>query len=176
MFLIIILLLVIFFALGVLRSFRLNEWIVFLLGSITPFYILFSGFYLFNHTDWITLFIPAIKINLPLNSIVTETIIKFSFVAFLLFMGMSYWMPNNNRMVIQIRKTWTVMLILLLIVLFIPFLFEKAGIESAILTIVPLAAFISNLFLYSKRTWLPNLFFILSVVIITYNNWLLLKN
>jgi hypothetical protein len=67
------------------------------------------------------------------------------------------------------------MLLLLLLMPPIPFIFKGADMESAVLSLVPIAAFTSNLFLNSKRLVVPNILFWLIVVVIVHNNWLLIK-
>lgn len=74
-------------------------------------------------------------------------------------------------MVIQIRKNWGVMMVMLLILLPIPFIFLHAGIESGLMSLVPLGAFAGNTFSYPRRLALPNILFWLCALIIIYNNW-----
>jgi hypothetical protein len=78
--------------------------------------------------------------------------------------------------VIQIRKNWGVMMVMLLILLPIPFIFMYAGIESAFMCLLPIAAFASNAFSYPRRLILPNILFWLAVAVLVYNNWILITN
>jgi hypothetical protein len=79
-------------------------------------------------------------------------------------------------MVIQIRKNWNIMIVMVIMLLIIPFIFYNAGLQSAALSIIPLAAIIANIFLYPKKMLVPNLFFALAIIIIIHNNWVLIKN
>ncbi len=170
-----LLILVVLFALAVVRPFRLTEWFVLLIGIITPYYFLLAVLFLTDQTNILYHFIPEIQFNLPIQQPDVWFWINISAMLFLLLVGFYFWIPASNRMVIQRRKNWSVMLVMLIILLAVPFVFKKAGIESGILFTVPLVAFISNAFLNPKRMWIPNLLFWIAMVIVIHNNWLLSK-
>jgi hypothetical protein len=170
-----ILVLVVLFALVVVRPFRLAEWMILILGILTPYYFLLSYLFLTDHWHLLYQFIPEIKLNMPVQHPDIWLIIDFGMMAVLLLLGIIHWMPANNRMIIQIRKNWSVLIVMLLIVLAIPFIFNNAGVQSAFLWTVPLSAFIANFFALPKKLWFPNLFFWLSLALIIHNNWLLMK-
>jgi hypothetical protein len=114
--------------------------------------------------------------NLPLKEWNPLLIASLSFLLLILLLGLYCWQLFNKRMVIQIRKNWSVMLKLLMILLPIPFIYSYSGIVSAQMALVPLAAFASNAFSYPRRLTLPNILFWLCIGLIAYNNWLLMKN
>ena len=166
---------VVFFGLAVVRPFRSAEWFVLLAGIITPFYLLISVLYLTGKMGVLTSHIPELLLNLPLKNAFTWLWINLSTMALLILAGLYYWVPANNRMVIQLRKNWGILLVMFLILLPVSFIFKNAGIESAILIIVPFAAISSNAFLNPKRLLIPNLLFWLSIVVIIHNNIQLAK-
>ena len=170
-----LLILVVLFALAVVRPFRLTEWFVLLIGIFTPYYFLISGLFLTNNLQQLYHFIPEIQFNLPLQRMDYSLWANVSAIILFLFSGFYFWIPASNRMVIQLRKNWSVMLVMLLILAPVPFVFKKAGIESAILFTVPLVAFISNAFQNPKRLLLPNILFWIAVLIVIHNNWELIK-
>jgi hypothetical protein len=100
---------------------------------------------------------------------------SFIYLFIALILGLFYWQKYNNRLVIQIRKNWSVMMVLLLILMPVPFIFFGAGVESAILSLIPLTAFITNAYGYPRRFFIPNLLFWLGVVLIVHNNWIFFK-
>lgn len=171
-----ILVIVILFALAVVRPFRLAEWLVLLLGAVTPYYFLVSGLFLTDNMHTVRQFIPELYLNLPVHQADRWLWITLSVILVMLITGFIFWQPHNNRMVIQIRKNWGIMIVMLLIMLPIPFIFKNAGIASAILIIIPLASFISNVFLYPGKLLLPNLLFFITIIVIIHNNWMLVKN
>ena len=170
-----VLLLLVSFALAVVRPFRITEWLVLVIGFLLPFYFVLSFLFLTDQMSLIQKFLPELQFNIPLNKTDTWLWVNLSGITFLLFIGMYYLSPATNRMVIQIRKNWSVMIVLLIILLPIPFIFKNAGIESGMLAVLPLSAFVSNAFLYPKRSLFPNLLLILALIIIIHNNWMLVK-
>jgi len=166
---------VVLFALMVVRPFKLTEWFVLLMGIITPYYFLLSVLFLTDKMSLIERFTPELLFNLPLQHADVWLWINLSALLLLLLVGFYFWSPANNRMVIQLRKNWGVMMVLLLILLPVSFIFKKAGIESAMLIIVPFAAFVSNAFLNPKKLLLPNLLFWIALAIIIHNDWELIK-
>lgn len=170
-----LLIIAVLFALVVLRPFKITEWLVLLMGIVTPYYFLVSGLFLTNNINLLNRFIPAIQFNIPIQQIDSWLGISLFVIAVLLISGFYFWLPATNRVVIQIRKNWYVMLVMLLVFLTVPFIFKTAGIQSAILLSVPVVAFMSNAFLNPKRLWYPNLLFWLAIVIIIHNNLELTK-
>ncbi len=171
-----ILILVVLFALVEVRPFNTAEWVVLLMGIVLPYYFLFSWFFLQDKVSHFASLLPIPGWNLPLKEWNPLLIASLSFLLLILLLGLYCWQLFNKRMVIQIRKNWSVMLMLLMILLPIPFIYSYSGIESAQMALVPLAAFASNAFSYPRRLTLPNILFWLCIGLIAYNNWLLMKN
>ncbi len=171
----IILIAVALFALAVVRPFLLSEWFVLLLGMLMPVYLFVSFLFL---TDRMFLFygmIPRLKFNMPFNHTDVWVWVKMIGIFLMLLIGLQYWNTQSGRMVIQIRKNWGVMVVMILITLPIPYVFKNGGLDSAILCIVPLAAFLGNAYSYPKKALLPNILFLFSVVLIMHTNWLMCK-
>ncbi len=162
----IILFLWLIFALLVMRSVRLNEWLICLLGVTTPYY--FYAAYLFFSDNWswqqllqpinIAMPSPGQSLWLAIGSILL--IIPF-------LIGGYFVQENLRKMLIQVRKNWSLMLIYLLFGLFIPFLNNTAeGFENWILIVVPFAAFHACTYLYPPQRWIPVVIFWLSITFI----------
>lgn len=171
-----ILILMVLFALAVVRPFRLAEWLVLLMGILLPFYFLLSGLFLTGQTVLFSNFLPSLQWNLPVAIWDLQLMSSLSLLSILLLTGLYYWQFSVKRMIIQIRKNWGVMMVMLLILLPIPFIFLNGGIESGILSLVPIGAFVANAFSNPKKLTLPNLLFWLLIGIIIFNNWWFLKN
>jgi len=170
-----ILIMVVLFALAVVRPFRPVEWILLLMGVLLPYYFLSA--YLFLNDQLITIkqYLPIFQLHYPFVHPDIWFWISIGYLMAALIAGIFYWQKFNNRMVIQIRKNWAVMMVLLLILVVAPFLFIGAGMDTAILSLIPLTAFVANAYSYPKRLLFPNLLFWLAVVIIVHNNWGLIK-
>lgn len=170
-----ILIMVVLFALAVVRPFRPAEWMILLMGVLLPYYFLASYLFLNDQLISIRNYIPFLQVHLPVSNPDIWFIISLCYLFLVLLAGLFYWQKFNNRMVIQIRKNWAVMMVLLLILLLVPFIFMGAAMESAILCLIPLTAFVANAFGYPKRLLLPNLLFWLGIVLVVHNNWELIK-
>ncbi len=84
------------------------------IGFTTPYYFLFVALYLTNQWDWARV-IPVISFHLPrlsANLWVTGGII-FMVLPFLI--GSYYAQQNLNKMLIQVRKSWSLLLVLLMV-------------------------------------------------------------
>lgn len=167
---------VVLFALAVVRPFRLAEWLVLLMGISLPYYFVLSALFLSDRLLEFQSMIPDFYFGIPGGA---NGIIFFRgliSVAVLLLCGLFFWQVGINRMVIQIRKNWGVMMVMLLTLLPVPFIFELGGLESGLLCLIPISAFVANAFVNSRNLSFPNLLFIAAMVIIALNNWYLLKN
>lgn len=167
----IILIAVALFALAVVRPFVLSEWFVLLLGILSPIYLFVSFLFLGDRMNLFYETLPHFKLNMPISNTDVWLWVKVGAILAMLLIGLQYWSTQNSRMVIQIRKNWSVMVVMLMIMLPIPFVFRNSGLDSAILWIVPLSSFIGNAYLYPKKAWLPNLIFFVSLALIAHTNW-----
>lgn len=167
---------VVFFALMIVRPFVISEWFVLLIGIIMPFYIISALLFLNDKINLLPTFLPHTHFGLLIPVIDVWFWVSIAAIAVMLIAGFITLNNNNNRMVIQIRKNWNIMIVMVIMLMLIPFIFYNAGLQSATLSIIPLAAIIANIFSYPKKMLVPNIFFVLAVCIIIHNNWVLVKN
>ena len=165
------LVMVIFLAQAILRPFRPNEWLVMLLGLLTPVYCLVSILFLKDALGRTWQYLPVFQLHLPENTYRLPMIYTTATLGLLMIAGLFYWEKKMGRMVIQARKNWWVLLLMFLFLVPIVFFIKGAGFEVLLLSAPPAAAFVSNLFLYPEKRWLPLLMFWLTAGIIFYNNW-----
>lgn len=155
----------IWLALAVMRPFRISEWLICLLGTLAPFY--FYAVYLFVTDRWsLEAFLPVIRLGLPgagqslwLMGSVAGLVIPF-------LLGSYYIQEHRRRMLINVRKGWSLLLLFLLPAVLLPFVNPNGTAETWILGLVPLAAFHACAYLYIKWRVLPLLLFWLSVAFI----------
>ena len=155
----------ILFALAVMRPFRLNEWLLCILGLTTPTY--FYAIYLFINDQWswqalwphFSISLPAVKQSAWLAGSV--------FLLLVPFLSGGYFVQNNlRRMLIQVRKGWSLLLLYLLGAIFIPFVNTNNSFENWVMAAIPFAAFHACTYLYSTYRIFPVLLFWLSVAFI----------
>jgi hypothetical protein len=161
---------VVFFALGVTRPFKLNEWFVLLMGIITPAYFWCGYLFLTGQLSALKVVAGIFSLQKILPANVQVTGVAFAAAGLLIIAGIFGWRAYNNRMQIQVRKMWSVLFIMLL--LFIPsiLIIKNAWPAALLLACVPGATFAGSTFLYQKRL-IAALFFWLTIAAIIYVNW-----
>lgn len=152
-------------ALMVMRPFRLNEWLLCIVGITTPFY--FYAVYLFitNQWSWQHLW-PHFSVSLPS---VKQSAWRAGSVFFLLvpfLMGGFYVQDGLRKMLIQVRKGWSLLLLYLLVAFFVPFINNSNNFENWVMMAVPFASFHAFTYLYSPLRIFPLLLFWFTVAFI----------
>jgi len=152
-------------ALAVMRPFRINEWLICITGIMTPFYFYAVYLVLTDQWKWAALW-PYFAVNLP----TLKQSLWLAGVAFLLvlpFLTGSYFVQDSLRkMLIQVRKGWSLLLLFLLVAIFIPFVNNSDTFENWIIAAIPFAAFHACTYLYSSIRVIPLLFFWLTLAFI----------
>jgi hypothetical protein len=154
----------------ILKPFRLNEIVLFFLGCLTLYY--FHAVYLFLFSEFsFTNFFPHIAITVPelKNSIWVAGSIALLTIPF--FAGGYYVQANLRRMLIQVRKNWSVLLVYLLLAFFIPFINSDQSFETWVLVTVPFAAFHACAYFYPLKRWFPLLVFFITICYILYQQY-----
>ncbi len=152
-------------ALAVMRPFRLNEWIVCITGVTTPFY--FFGVYLFLTDQWNWQEIwPTFSLQLP-GIRQSAWLAGSVFLLAVPFLAGGYFVQDSlRRMLIQVRKGWSLLLLYLLGALLIPFVNSTDTLENWIMAAIPLAAFHACTYLYATYRILPLILFWVTVAFV----------
>ncbi|MEP7277953.1 MAG: hypothetical protein ABI813_04870 [Bacteroidota bacterium] len=152
----VVFILLLIFALIVTRPFRITEWLVALLGFTTPYYFLFVVLFLSNQWNWHKV-IPVISFHLPLlpASLWITGGISFMVIPFLI--GAWYAQSNLAKMLIQMRKSWSLLLMLLIVSVLIILVNPGNNYLHWLPVVVPLAAFHAAAYYYLPGRWLPSL-------------------
>jgi hypothetical protein len=139
-------------AMAVMRPFRANEWLICLLGITTPYYFYAIYLVIDGHWSWAA-FWPSVTIGLP--SLKQSAWLAGSvFLVMVPFLAGGYYVQENlRRMLINVRKGWSLLLLFLLTALLLPFINSSDTFENWIMGMVPLAAFHGCAYLYT--TWKP---------------------
>jgi hypothetical protein len=158
-----------FFALLIMRPFRIREWFVGFIGFTSPYYFLILALYFARQLNWGNL-LPDIRFSLPAvpNSIWITAGISMLISPFII--GGIFVQNNLNKMLIHVRKSWSLVLVFLIAgVLMI--LINKAGsYENWIVTAMPFAVFHSAAWFYPvKKTPVQLLYWACFAVAIVVN-------
>ena len=166
-----LLILVAFFAVMVVRPFIVTEWLVLLMGVVFPYYFLASYLYLTDRIPSILLYIPKWGLNVPHTVVSPAFFVTIGLILIILITGMFYSQQESRRLLIQVRKNWVVLMVMLLIMLPIPFINMEAGLDSLLLWVVPASPYMAKAFLAPKKNTVPNMMFWSLLVLALLKNW-----
>jgi hypothetical protein len=160
-------LLCILLGLIILKPFRINEVVLLLMGCLTPYY--FIAAYLFlndqlsiaNFFPHISLLVPIVKSNIWLALSILLLAIPF-------LIGGFFVQTHLHKMLIQVRKSWSILLLYLVLAFFIPFVNSNSSFNNWILLIVPFSCFHASTYFYPARQWMPNVLFFLTIGYVLY--------
>lgn len=158
------------FGILILIPFRPNEIILFLMGFLTPYY--FYGAYLFlNDQLSFASFLPHISVQVPVvkSSIFLAVATVLLAVPFLI--GGYFIQAHMHKMLIQVRKNWSILLLYILLAFFIPFINTYTSFNNWVLIAAPFAAFHANAYYYPAKKWLPVVLFTLTVAFIFFQQY-----
>ena len=154
----------------ILKPFRLNEIALFLLGWTTPYY--FHAVYLFL-TDQLSFanFFPHIDVRVPVikSSIWLAAATLLLAIPFLI--GGYFVQHQLRKMLIQVRKNWSIVLLYLLLAFFVPFVNNDEGLHTWVLVAAPFGAFHACAYFYPAKRWLPLVLFFLAIGYILFQQY-----
>lgn len=145
-------------ALFVMKPIRIQEWIICVMGLLTPYYFYAAWLLITGEWGWHKI-LPPLSIQVP----VLEPSYWLPGAALLMLIpflvGGYFIQVNLRRMLIQVRKNWSLVLIYLLVSLFVPFLSKAEYFENFVVIVIPFAIFHSCAYFYPKARFFPLLLF-----------------
>lgn len=142
----------IIFALVITRPPKISEWLTAALGILTPWYFLFA--WLFLSDKLYSFQVPGIQVNYPLFAKNNAQYTGMLMILISVGIGGFFVQLNARRQVVQVRKSWGLMTLYLIVALFIPFINSSHNFQYWILATVPLSAFIACFFYYPQKRWI----------------------
>jgi hypothetical protein len=143
------------FALVLTRPFHLSEWVIALLGVITPFYLLIAWLFLSDKLKNYKL--SAFTLTYPRFQQGYWSLAAIALILIGFLTGTYFVQQNLRRQVVQVRNGWSLILFYLVISVIAPFINYTHTFEYWILTAVPLSAFVACAFLYPSKKLFPAL-------------------
>lgn len=162
--------LLVFFALLLMRPFRFSEWVITLMGLLAPYYFLFIV--LFLSGNWTPAkYLPYISIDMLRfrPSIWVAAAISLMVIPFLA--GGYFVQANLGKMLIQTRKCWSLLLLYILVSTLIPFINTSQDFGNWILCTMPFAAFHAAAYFYPKAGLMPGILHWLGFALAVYLNY-----
>jgi hypothetical protein len=151
-------------ALLLFRSVDLSEWLVTIVGVLTPFYFLVIYFFVWDRWQQVSKIIPSHRISLPVTEYNWKFWADLVLINLPLLIGVIISQRFSERMVVHVRKSWSFMLFYLLVALFLPFINSNAGFSHFIMAIVPISIFHAAFYAYPRKKSLPELFVWLTLI------------
>jgi hypothetical protein len=149
-------LLLLIVGLMITRPFRLNEWIIGLLGVVTPYYFLSA--YLFLTDKWSNYKLPTISVVTPFFKDSRWSYVAILMLSILIITGYFFVRMNLRRQLVQTRKIWGIVTLYFVIAFIVPFINVNDRFDYWILMAVPAACFAGAAFLYPQRKWFSLVF------------------
>jgi hypothetical protein len=163
-------LLLVLFGLLTMRPFRIREWLVGLLGFTFPYYFLFLILYL--SSQWkLADILPSLVFNVPAFPTSIWVSLGMAWLVIPFIIGGYFVQKNLSKFLIQIRKSWSLLLLYLLVAVIIILVNRVNSYENWIIMAVPFAAFHTAAYYYPTRTLGPNILHWLIVVYILAMNY-----
>ena len=147
--------LLIMFGITIARPFKLQEWLMGLIGIITPVYFFASYLYL---TDTISTFnFPGFHLSYPHFFGNQWAYAALVLVTVATALGIFFINANINRQVVQTRKSWQLLFLYLIVAVFVPFVNTGLNFTYWILLTAPVAPIIAAAFFYPQKKLVPQL-------------------
>ena len=143
--------LLIIVGLGITRPFRLPEWLMALLGILTPYYFLAAWVFLTD--SWKGYHFPGVSVTVPKFNQTTWAYTAVIIVSLTILAGIYFIQLNMRRQLLQARKSWNLIFLYLVVALFVPFLNASQNFDYWILAAVPIATMAGAAFLYPEKKW-----------------------
>lgn len=159
-------------AILILRSFRMNEICLYLVGSIVPLYFLAGILFLNNKLDWLKNLIPHFNFQVYAPTDKSIIIIAFGLILMSTFLGFVTMQNNVGKLLISARKMWIiVVLAFIFLCASLPLLTGKNWTTAMLIAIPFSAAITANFFYYNRNKVLTALLFWLLAIASIFNSF-----
>jgi hypothetical protein len=160
--------LLVFIGIAILRTGNITELAISLAGLIAPYFIAFGILYVAGRDPFelwqlivVNLFGKTDSYHFTIFSMVAVVIVSAGVLA---SMGNLFSIMNTKK--IKSRKIFSLQVSAFLIAVVIFFVIPSASIEMIWLIIIPASYFISHYFIYTKKSLLPEIYFMVIILII----------
>ncbi|MDP9041592.1 MAG: DUF6427 family protein [Bacteroidota bacterium] len=148
-------LILLLFALLIMRPFRIQEWSVGFVGFTSPYYFLILILYFTHQLQWRNL-VPHISFTFPAIPGTIWIIVSISLLIIPFIIGGIYVQNNLNKMLIHVRKSWSLLMVFLIAAVLVIIINKAGSYENWIVTAMPFAVFHSAAYFYPVNKVLVN--------------------
>ena len=168
-------LLLLYVALAIFRPFRLTEWLITLVGVALPFYFLLVYFFVWDRWNLTASIVPAHDLVIPQMPFTTGVWIVILLIFIPLLLGLFLSRRLVVRMLVHARKSWSFMIVYLVVALVLPFISGPGWYSHLLLAIVPVSFFHTGFYLAPRSKFFPELVIWLIIGWSVLNNFFLQK-
>lgn len=141
--------------LTIARPFQLTEWIIGLIGLITPYYFFYSWLYLTDR--WGTVRHVFFNPHLPRMDEPLWTFVGIIAILITVILGIFFIQQYMLRQIIKARKSWQLLYLYFVVAVLVPFVNTVTGFDFWILTAVPASIFVAAAFYYPDKKLFPQI-------------------
>ncbi|MBZ5858280.1 hypothetical protein [Flavihumibacter profundi] len=141
-------------ALIITRPLRVGEWVIAGVGFVTPYYFLLVILFLTNQWQSAGL-MPVISFHLPRLPASLWTTAGMLLMVGPFLVGGFFVQDNLNKMLIQVRKCWSLLLAILLVGLLIILVNPGTNYQHWFLSSVPITCFHAATYYYPNKRTIP---------------------
>lgn len=163
-------LIMLLFALVIMRPFRIQEWLVGFLGFTSPYYFLILFLYFTNQLHWKNI-LPDITFTMPALPSSVWIVMGISLLVIPFIIGGYFVQVNLNKMLIQGRKSWSLLLVFLIVAVLVILINKAGSYENWIVTAVPFAAFHAAAYYYPSKNIVPQILHWISFGFVIFMNY-----
>lgn len=168
----ILFLLLFFIGLAVLRSFRLKEWLMGFLGIFTPIYLLFSILFLTDNMLMLKELIPFGLVLQRFKGNPIDIYLPVGLLSLFLVIGFLYLNAFSSRMLMQVKKSWGVILVYFVVSMLVGVFSIWTGFYDWLPALLPISLIFTNLWFEERKSWITKVVFYLFVAVIIFVQWI----
>ena len=146
-------LLLIMAGIAIARPFRLQEWLIGLIGILTPIYFFAAYLYLTGNLN--SFHFPGFHLSYPRFFGNKWAYAALAIVAVSIGIGIYFINTNMRRQVVQTRKSWQLLFLYIIVAALVPFLNAGINFSYWILLAVPISPVIAAAFFYPQKKIFP---------------------
>ncbi len=160
--------LLVFIGIGLLRTWNLKEVFISLTGLLTPFVMAFAIFYISGRDlrELMNLFEYNLFGKPSEYALSGLTIFAISFTGLITAIAVIYLIMTMNTKMIRPRKTFSLLLWLLVLSILLFIFVRSVSVEIIWITAIPVSYILSHYFIGAKKKWAPEISFSLLYVLI----------
>lgn len=156
------------YGLATMRTFKIKEWLILLLGFLTPYYFWFSYDFLMGYWHPQS-HLPKLFYSFAQFVKDTYSVIAYGMIAIWLLLGFFYWNKSLRRMLLHARKSWNTLLLLFLLIVLMLFCHVGNAADSFALLVFPIGCFGAFAFAGPKKNVIPSvLFWLIAFVVLLF--------